>query len=205
MHFGLKNVGATFQWAMHFVFHDLKHIVKAYLDDLVSQSPKRDDNPTHPRLIFERCLYYWICLNTNKCTFCITSGHLLGFIFSTTRIMVDPIKVEVIVQLPPPCTIPQFQNLQGKANFLQRFIANYAEITKGFMSLLKKDVPFQWDEAAQCSFEALKHTLMSTPLLRPLNYNKDFLLYLATAELTISMVLVQEDDLFSEYVIYYLI
>jgi hypothetical protein len=45
---------------------------------------------------------------------------------------------------------------------------------------------------------------MTAPLLRPPNYNKDFLLYLATIESTISMVLVQEDDLFSEYVIYHL-
>jgi hypothetical protein len=42
------------------------------------------------------------------------------------------------------------------------------------------------------------------PLLRPPNYNKDFLLYLAAAESTIGMVLVQEDDLFSKYMIYYL-
>jgi hypothetical protein len=34
MPFGLKNDGATFQRAMSFAFHDLKHIVEAYLDDL---------------------------------------------------------------------------------------------------------------------------------------------------------------------------
>jgi hypothetical protein len=72
------------------------------------------------------------------------------------------------------------------------------------MCLLKKDIHFYWDDAAQHSFKALKHALTTTPLLRPLNYNKDFLLYLAAAESTIGMVLVQEDDLFSEYVIYYL-
>jgi hypothetical protein len=73
------------------------------------------------------------------------------------------------------------------------------------MRLLKKDVPFHWDEAAQCSFEALKHALTSTPLLRPPNYNKYFLLYLVIEESTIGVVLVQEDDFLSEYVIYYLI
>jgi hypothetical protein len=36
MPFGLKNDGETFQWAMSFSFHDLKHIVEAYLDDLES-------------------------------------------------------------------------------------------------------------------------------------------------------------------------
>jgi hypothetical protein len=73
------------------------------------------------------------------------------------------------------------------------------------MSLSKKDIPFHWDKAAQRSFEALKCALTSTLLLRPLNYNKDFLFYLATSESTIGMVLVQEDDFLSEYVIYYLI
>jgi hypothetical protein len=33
------------------------------------------------------------------------------------------------------------------------------------MRLLKKDVPFFWDEAAQFSFDALKHTLTTAPLL----------------------------------------
>jgi hypothetical protein len=37
MLFGLKNAGATFQWAMYFSFHELKHIVEAYLDDLASR------------------------------------------------------------------------------------------------------------------------------------------------------------------------
>ena len=32
--FGSKNVGATFQWAMNFAFHDIKAIVEPYLDDL---------------------------------------------------------------------------------------------------------------------------------------------------------------------------
>jgi hypothetical protein len=66
MPFGLKNVGATFQRAMSFSFHDLKHIVEAYLDDLSSRSCKRTDHPTHLRLIFERCHYFRIHLNPNK-------------------------------------------------------------------------------------------------------------------------------------------
>jgi hypothetical protein len=72
------------------------------------------------------------------------------------------------------------------------------------MRLLKKDVYFHWDKATQCSFEALKRVLTSAPLLRPPNYNKYFLLYLATAKMTIGMVLVQENDFLEEYVIYYL-
>jgi hypothetical protein len=118
--------------------------------------------------------------------------------------MVDPLRVEAIVQLPPPHTIPQLQSVQGKSNFLRHFVANYAKITKGFMRLLKKRVPFCWDELAQHSFKALKHALTYAPLLSPSDYGKDLLLYLATVESAIRMVLVQEDGALEEHVIYYI-
>jgi hypothetical protein len=63
--------------------------------------------------------------------------------------MVDTMKVEAIVNFPPPSTIIQLQSLQGKANFFCLFIFSYAKIMKGFMHLLKKDVPFVWDDQSQ--------------------------------------------------------
>jgi hypothetical protein len=40
MPFGLKNAGVTFQQAMTYIFHDLAHIILAYLDDLTARSKK---------------------------------------------------------------------------------------------------------------------------------------------------------------------
>ena len=77
---------------------------------------------------------------------------------------------------------------------MRRFIANYAEISKGFMCLLKQDAPFIWDEQNQCLFDAVKQALVSAPLLSPPNYTRYFLLYLAAIESTLGMVFVQEDD-----------
>jgi hypothetical protein len=48
----LKNVEETFRDAMNFMFHDIKNIVKSYLDDLASHSHKRVDNVIHLRLVF---------------------------------------------------------------------------------------------------------------------------------------------------------
>jgi hypothetical protein len=148
MPFVLKNAKKTFQLAMNFTFHDLKHIVEAYLDDLPAHSRKGVDHVMHLWLIFERCRYYRIWLNPHKFIFCVKSSHLLGFLISETKIMVDPLKVEEILQFPPLCMIRKLQGLQGKSNFLHRFIVNYANITKGFMRILKKDTPFIWDERA---------------------------------------------------------
>jgi len=82
-------------------------------------------------------------------------------------------------------------------------VPNYANYTKGFMRLLKKWVPFYWDEATQFSFDALNKSLVLTPLLIPLDYNRYFLLYFTTTESSINIVLVQEDDELQENAIYY--
>jgi hypothetical protein len=204
MPFGLKNIGETFQCAMNFSFHYIKHIVKAYLDNLAAHSCKRVDHIIHLRLVFERCRYYRIRLNPHKCIFFIKIGRLLGFVVSEIGIMVDPLKVEAILQFPPLCTIRQLQGLQGKADFLHWFIVNYANITKGFMFLLHKDTHFIWDERAQEYFNALMKSLVSSPLLKYFDYSRYYLLYISTSEETIGMLLFQEDDELHEHVIYYL-
>jgi hypothetical protein len=72
------------------------------------------------------------------------------------------------------------------------------------MRLLKNGVPFYWDELALRSFDALKKYIVSNPLLSPLDYNRDFLLYLEETKYLIDMVLVQEVDKLQEHIIYYL-
>ena len=64
-------------------------------------------------------------------------------------------------------------------------MVNYVNITKGFMCLLKKDTLFIWDERAHESFDALNKALVSTPLLKPLEYSRDYLHYIATYKGTV--------------------
>ena len=72
------------------------------------------------------------------------------------------------------------------------------------MHILKKDTTFCWDEWAKESFDALKWARASAPVISPLDYSHDFLLYVATYLETIGMVLVQKDEELQEHVIYYL-
>ena len=77
-------------------------------------------------------------------------------------------------------------------------------MAKGFTRLLKKGIPFCWDDISQKYFEAPKTLLINSPLLHPPNYHRDFSLYLAATFSMIAMVLVQDDDDGNEHVIYYL-
>jgi hypothetical protein len=72
---------------------------------------------------------------------------------------------------------------------------------KGFTQLLKKGYDFVWDDTINKAFEALKLALTYTQILFPLDYSRDYFLYLAALDSTIAMVLVQEDDSHDEHVI----
>ena len=146
--FGLKNAGATFQCVMSYAFHDIKHIVEPYLDDLPAHSQRCGDHPGHLRNIFLRCRHYNIRLNLHKCVFFFETGHLLGFVVSKDGIWIDPLKIAAILALPAPTNLLEIQSLQGKEKFLRCFVCNFAEKTYSYMRLLKKDTSFFWDDQA---------------------------------------------------------
>ena len=64
--------------------------------------------------------------------------------------------------------------------------------------------PTIWDEQAQESFDALKKALEMTLMLIPPDYSRDFLIYVATSQETVGMVLVQEEEELHEHFINYL-
>ena len=92
--------------------------------------------------------------------------------------------------MSPPRNIRHLQCLQGMGNFLRRFVVNFANLTRGFIRILKKDTTFCWDERVQESFDVLKRSLASAPVIIPPDYSRDFLLYVAASMETIGMVLV---------------
>ena len=94
-------------------------------------------------------------------------GHLLGFVVSKDGIQIDPLKISTILALLASTNLLELQSLQGKVNFLRRFVCNFAEKTHGYMCLLKKDTLFFWDDQAQHAFDNLKHALTHSPVIHP--------------------------------------
>ena len=134
---------------MSYAFHDIKHLVELYLNDLPSHSQQREENIGHLRDIFLRCCHYNIWLNPYKCVFCVENGRLLIFVVSKDGIQIDPLKIVAILALPTPTNIIELQSLQGKENFIRHFVCNFTEKTHGYMRLLEKDTSFFWDDQSQ--------------------------------------------------------
>ncbi|KAL0378756.1 UNVERIFIED_CONTAM: Transposon Tf2-12 polyprotein [Sesamum radiatum] len=180
MLFGLKNAGATYQRTMQRIFDDMLHKnVECYVDDLVVKSKKRDDHLYDLRKVFERLRRYQLKMNPSKCAFGVTSEKFLGFIIRQRGIEIEQAKIDAILRMPEPRNIHELQRLQGKLAYLRMFISNLAGRCQPFSHMMKKDVPFEWDEACDKPFKRIKSYLMKPPILVAPVHRRPLILYVA--------------------------
>ncbi|KAM1333412.1 hypothetical protein PS2_009336 [Malus domestica] len=195
MPFGLKNTVATYQRAMQKIFNDMLHKnVECYVDDVVVKTKKRSDHLKDLRVVFERLRKYNLKMNPLKCAFGVSSGKFLGFIVKHRGIEVDQSKIKAIQSMPEPRNLHELKSLQGWLAFIRRFISNLAGRCQPFSRLMKKDVPFVWDEACHKAFESIKKYLSSPPVLGALVPGKPLILYIAAQESSVGALLAQENE-----------
>ncbi|XP_012849590.1 PREDICTED: uncharacterized protein LOC105969382 [Erythranthe guttata] len=205
MPFGLKNAGATYQRAMQKIFDDMLHKdVECYVDDLVVKSKRREDHLQNLRKVFERLRRYQLKMNPLKCAFGVTSGKFLGFVVRHRGIEIEQAKIDAILKIREPRNIHELKSLQGKLAYLRRFISNLAGRCQPFSRLMKKDVPFEWDEACTSAFESIKSYLTKPPVLIAPVPGRSLILYIAAQDRSVGALLAQENDDGKESALYYL-
>ena len=93
---------------------------------------------THLKKFFDRLHRYNLKLNPAKCSCGVLAGKLLGFIVSKRGIELDPSKIKVIQDLPPPKTKREVISFLGRLNYISRFIAKSTVVCEPIFKLLKK-------------------------------------------------------------------
>jgi hypothetical protein len=113
MPFGLKNALAIFSRVFITAFKEFIHtFLEVYLDDWTIYSLLKD-HVDFLRLMLARCRKCQISLNIKKCIFKTPFGILLGHIVCKQGLLVDPAKIVVIVNLPPPKIVCQLRETLG--------------------------------------------------------------------------------------------
>ncbi|KAK4381276.1 hypothetical protein Sango_2983700 [Sesamum angolense] len=143
-------------------------------------------------------------MNPSKCAFGVTSGKFLGFIVRQRGIEIEQAKIDAILRMPKLRNIHELKSLQGKLAYLRRFISNLASCCQPFSRLMKKNVPFQWDEACDKAFKSIKSYLMKPPVLVVPVPGRPLILYVAAQERSVGILLAQKNDEGKENALYYL-
>jgi len=195
MSFGLKNTGATYQWAMVALFHDMMHReIEVYVDDMIAKSKTKEEHLVNLWKLFERLRKYKLRLNPTKCTFRVKSGKLLGFIVSQKGIEVDPEKVKAILEMPEPHTEKQVQGFLGRLNYIVRFISQLTATCEPLFKLLHKDQSIRWNDDFQEAFERIKQCLMNPLVLMPSVAGRPLFLYMTVLDESMGCMLGLHDE-----------
>src|SRR5260370_19126400 len=88
-----------------------------------------------------------------------------GFILSPNGLQMDPSKVSAITEWLEPWKVKDVQAFLGFANFYQRFIHRYVELTLPLTKLCKKNTLWHFRKEEVKAFNQLKNTFTTTPVL----------------------------------------
>ena len=83
------------------------------------------------------------------------------------------------------------------AGYYRRFIEGFSKIAGPMTKLIRKNVPFIWDDKCEKSFQTLKEKLTMAPVLAVPEPGKDYTLYCDASKHGLGCVLMQERKVIS--------
>ncbi|KAJ9547082.1 hypothetical protein OSB04_019625 [Centaurea solstitialis] len=192
MPFGLTNAPATFQAVMNDIFRPyLRKFIVVFFDDILIYSPSWSQHLQDVGTTLHVLGSNQFVVNKQKCSFGQPSIDYLGHLISGKGVAMDPAKISAVLNWPVPKQIKGLRGFLGLTGYYRKFIRHYGSIAKPLTDLTKKDV-FRWSSAAQSAFEALKHAMVTAPVLALPNFSIPFIVECDASGRGIGAVLMQQ-------------
>lgn len=201
---GLKNAPSTFQRLMIKVLGKLQFkSVAVFLDDILIASETLESHFNDLENVFNCLKQANLKLHPSKCFFLKKEIKFLGYIIDERGLRPDPSKIETVKTYPTPTSRRDVKAFLGLTGFYRRFIKDFSAISLPLFELTKLNKPFTWSARANEAFENLKIKLLSPPILRHPNLNKDFIIFSDSSGFSVGCTLAQKDDNNQTYAIAY--
>jgi hypothetical protein len=165
-----------------------------YMDDLLIFSPDDATHSKHTRRVLQRMTELDLHLRLEKCNFATAEVEYLGMIVKLGTLAMDPVKLDGIASWPTPTTVKTVRSFLGFANFYCHFIDHYSDIARPLIDLMKKDKPWDWSAACQSSFDRLKQSFLSKPVLRLPDLSAPFAIATDASRDATGAILLQTDS-----------
>ena len=146
----------------------------------------------HLRKLFMKLREADLKLKEVKCNFLKKHIQYLGHIISGKGITPMPEKLACIKDMPPPKTPKEVKQFLGLIGYYRKFVPRFSDLARPLNVLTRKDVPFEWTPICQESFELLKTSLMTEPILMYPDPNHPYVLFTDASKYAWACVLTQE-------------
>ncbi|KAE8968060.1 hypothetical protein PR001_g27905 [Phytophthora rubi] len=153
---GLSNAPATFNRLVTQLFRSMRQFVQTYFDNIFVHSRASEGKTAveahlgHLREVFLCIRENRLYANINNCIFGAEEIPFLGCFLGKDGVRADPEKVCAIAQWPVPVSQKDLRKWLGLANYLHKYSANYAEMTRPLTNRLKKDAVWSCPFSVVC-------------------------------------------------------
>jgi len=203
MPFGLKNATSTFTRTMSEVFKDLgSTFLKVFVDDLNVHSGSWVEHLQHLDMVLCKLREVNLKLNPNKCCFAAKNIIFLGHVVNESGTRPNPGKIEAVLHFPQPRTVINVRSFLGLTGYYRKYIRSYARLAAPLFELTRKDVDFVWDMGCQQAFQALRTTLVESPILIRPDFKRSFYLDVDWSPKGVGAILSQREGKLEKVVTY---
>ena len=176
----------------HILRPEIPHTTLPFIDDIPIKGPKtryeRPDgsfetipgNPGIRRFVWEhlesvhriltRVRAYGATFSGKKSFIGVPQTVILGHTVTYEGRIVDPARVQAIVDWPVPRDVSEVRSFLGTCGVHRIFIKNYTLIARPLIKLTRKDAPFEIGPDQLRAMELLKDAISNSPALRPIDY-----------------------------------
>lgn len=174
--FGLKISSNSFQRMLSIALAGLQGKSFLYVDDIIVHGCSLEHHNRNLVSTFESLRKYNLKLNPKKCNFLKNAVVYLGHLITDEGVKTDPSKFDKIKNYPSPKNADEVHRFTALCNYYRKFVPQFAKIAKPLYNLQKKKVPFNWSSDCEIAFKELKEKLISAPILKYPDWNKEFIL-----------------------------
>jgi hypothetical protein len=194
MSFRLTNGPTYFMYLMNFVFMpELDKFVVVFIDDILVYSKNEEEHARHLHVVLQRLREHHLYAKLSKCDFWLKEIKFLGHTISQAGIVVDPDKVQEVMNWKPPTTVRQIRSFLGFAGFYRRFIPDFSRIVKPITELLKKEAKFVLGSEVRRCLPCIEATSDHNTGVSATDSSKPFDVYCDTSGTGLGCVLMQDN------------
>ncbi len=162
-----------------------------FLDDLIVVSKDLESHFQQLFLVFQKLKQAGLKAKLTKCEFLKSRIEFLGHLVDGDGIHTVDSKITTVQKFPTPTSVEKVRSFLGLAGYYRAFIKDFPSIGSPLTRLLKKDVPFLWNDTQHNSFTILKDALTHAPILAFPDYKLPFTMCADASALGIGAVLIQ--------------
>ncbi len=123
-----------------------------YLDDLIVFSKDLDNYLQKLSLVFQKLTQAGFKVKLTKWDFLLSRIEFLGHLVDGESIHTVDSEITAVKNFHTPKSAENVRSFLGLAGYYRAIAKNFASIASPLTRLLKKDVPFPWNDAQQQSY-----------------------------------------------------